>query len=255
MIHSSAQTVRQVLRQRPLAAEILEKEFGHLLWERMDSSLANLCAATGVDSFSLQESLIALPPLPEDTDWDKIPVYGLIDHLTLAHASFRDAEMPAILAMLIEERLPAYPDGYVIKLLQQEFRHFQVEFLKHMAEEEDFLFPKIMRNEACFRFRNLGPEVYRGSVNLYLKLETHKPEEEFKRMIISIREKLRNQHLNRPAAEMAERTQSALDAFAKRLMSHADLETGILFPRAGRLEQVLYESSVPGLSRYPGDQR
>jgi len=163
--------------------------------------------------------------------------------------------MPAILALMQEEGLPAYPDGYVVKLLVQEFRHFQADFIKHMAEEEEFLFPKIMRNEACFRYRELGPEVFRGSVNLYLKLETHQPEEEFKRMILSIREKLRNQLMQRPTAEVAERAQAAMDAFAGRLLVHADLETNVLFPRAGRLEQELYENSVPGVFRYPGDQK
>lgn len=253
MNNSSAQTVRQILKQRPLSVEILEKEFGQLAWERMESPLHDLCSDRGVDSGSLLEALMGLPPLPEDTEWGKHPVYWLIDHLTREHAAFRDSDMPAIQDMLIEERLPAYPDGYVVKLLQQEFRHFQDDFLKHMAEEEEFLFPKIMRNEACFRFRELGPEAYRGSVNLYLKLETHKPEDEFKRMIVSIREKLRNQHMHRPAAEIARRTQAALDSFSERLAVHADLETRELFPRAGRLEQELYESSIPGVSRYPGD--
>ena len=96
---------------------------------------------------------------------------------------------------------------------------------------------------------------YRGSVNLYLKLETHKPEEEFKRMIVSIREKLRNQHMHRPTLELAQRAQAAMDAFAERLLAHAGLETEVLFPRAGRLEQELYEGSAPGLSRYPADQK
>ena len=255
MILSSSQTLKQILRQRPLAAEALEREFGSIFWDKLEMPLSNLCASMGVDSHFLLEKLVALPVPPADTPWDKKPIYWLVDHLTLDHVAFRDADMPSILALMEEERMPAYPDGYVVKLLLQEFRHFQADFAKHMAEEEEFLFPKIMRNEACFRYPELGPQVFRGSVNLYLKLETHKPEEEFKRMIVSIREKLRNQHIHRPTIELAQRAQTAMDGFALRLLAHADLETNVLFPRAGRLEQVLYENSAPGISRYPADQK
>ena len=255
MILSSSQTLKQILRQRPLAAQILEAELGFLFWDRMETPLSNLCATLGLDSHFLLEKIVTLPVPTPDTDWDRQPIYWLIDHLTLNHLAFREKDMPAILALMEEERLPAYPDGYVVKLLIQEFLHFQADFQKHMAEEEEFLFPKIMRNEACFRHPEIGPEVFKGSINLYLKLETHKPEEEFKRMIISIREKLRNQHLLSPTAELAQRAQAALDGFAERLLRHAALETDVLFPRAGRLEQELYENALPGVSRFPGDQK
>lgn len=255
MILSSSQSVKQIMRQRPLAAQVFEGEFGFRFWDRTETHLSGLCNSLGVDTHSVLEKILALPiPAPE-TEWDKKPVYWLVDHLTLNHAAFRERDMPAILALMEEERLPAYPDGYVVKLLIQEFRHFQADFLKHMEEEEVFLFPKIMRNEACFRFPELGPEVHKGSVNLYLKLETHKPEEEFKRMIVSIQDKLRFQHLHRPAAELALRAQAALDGFAERLLQHAALETDVLFPRSGRVEQELYENSAPGLSRFPRDQK
>jgi len=250
MILSSSQTIKQVLRQRPLAAETLEQEFGSLFWDKMESPLFNLCSSAGLDSYSLLEKIVALPVPPKDTQWEKKPIYWLVDRLTLDHVAFRETDMPSIFALLEEERLPAYPDGYVVKLLLQEFRHFQAEFTRHMAEEEEFLFPKIMRNEACFRYPELGPQVFRGSVNLYLKLETHKPEEEFKNMIVSIREKLRTQHMQRPALELAQRAQAAMDGFAERLLAHAALESDVLFPRAGRLEQELYETSAPGISRY-----
>lgn len=254
MLYSSSQTIRQILRLRPMALETFEVEFGALYWDRMETPLGSLCREAGVDITAIMTRISELPIPADDTDWAAKPIHWLVDHLTLDHARFRDQEMPAIEAMMNEEKLPAYPDGYVIKLLLQEFRHFHADFLKHMAEEEEFLFPKILRNDACFRYRGLGPEIHRGSVNLYLKLETHKPEEEFKRMIVSIHEKLRNQHLNRPATDITRQVEAAMEAFSVRLLAHADLETTVLFPRAGRLEQELFESAAPGLSRYPDDQ-
>ena len=254
MILSRSQTVKQILRQRPMAVEALEQALGARIWERMETPLATLCADAGADSHALVEKLASLPPAPAEADWERKPAYWLVDRLIQDHVAFREIEMPGIMALLEEERMPAYPDGYVLKLLLQEFRHFQDDFSLHMAEEEEFLFPKILRNEACFRFPELGPEAFRGSVNLYFRSETHKPEEGFKRMIVSIREKLRNQHLARPTAELAQRAQAAMDRFSERLLAHADLETHRLFPRAGRLEQELYENTAPGLSRFPGDQ-
>lgn len=254
MIYSSSQTIRQILRQRPMAVEVFESEFGALFWARMDAALAEVCGETDADVSAVMARISELAIPPVDTDWAAKPIHWLVDHLTVEHAEFRERDLPAIESLLNEEKLPAYPDGYIVKLLLQEFRHFQADFLRHMAEEEEFLFPKILRNEACFRHPELGPEIHRGSVNLYLKFETHKPEDEFKRMIVSIREKLRLQHLDRPASGIASRAEAGLEAFSARLMAHADLETEILFPRAGRLEQELYEGTAPGLSRYPGDQ-
>jgi iron-sulfur cluster repair protein YtfE (RIC family) len=253
MTITSTSTLRRVLRLRPLAVAVLERESAYKCWAHMDDTLESLCASLSLDSESMVNRLSNLPPVSADTEWNTKPLYYLIDHLTRNHCDFREKDMPSILAMLERERLPAYPDGYVIKLLVQEFRYFQQEFLKHMDEEEAFLFPKILRNEACFRHRELGPEAYKGSVNLYLKLETHKPEMEFKRMITSIGEKLRNQLMNKPTADLTHEMQNALESFAVRLNDHADLETDVLFPRAGRLEQELYESSLPGYSRFAGN--
>ena len=56
-----------------------------------------------------------------------------------------------------------------------------------MDEEEEFLFPKFMRNEACFRFRELSPEAYKESVNIYLATQIPLAEKEFRRNLAEIR--------------------------------------------------------------------
>ncbi len=254
MIYSSNNSIRQILRARPMAVQILEEEFGQLIWDHQESTLVSLCTSRVIDVSDCLARIAKIPQSPPDTDWDNKPIYWLIDHLVRNHEAFREKEMPEIQSLLVEERLPAYPDGYIVKLLLQEYQHFQADFLKHMAEEEDFLFPKILRNEACLRYNALGPETHRGSVTVYLKSEAHQPEAEFKRMIISIREKLRNQHLDRPAAEIARKAETALDGFADRLLIHAELETNVLFPRVELLERKLYENHAPGRPRHTADK-
>lgn len=253
MIITPDTTLRGILRLRPRSVAIFERESAFRFWNHLDESLGAFCRLLALDQDSLAHRLESLPAVPPDTDWAAKPVYHLIDYLTRNHEDFRDMDMKGIEALLSRERLPGYPDGYVEKLMLQEFRHFEQGFLKHMEEEEVFLFPKIIRNEACFRHPALDPEAYKGSVNLYLKLESHKPEDVFKRMLASIREKLRNQLMHQPAVDLVRETLVALESFEGRLLAHADLEADVLFPRAGRLEQELYEGSVPGLSRYPGD--
>ena len=247
-------TLRQIIRNRPLSIAILEMESAYQCWERLDETLSEFCRQSNLDFDALAKLLDSLPVVASDTGWNVKPMYHLVDHLTQNHRDFRVRDMPSIVAMLREQSLPQGSDGYAADLLGKEFATFQKEFIKHMEEEETFLFPKIIRNEACFRHPELSPEVYKGSVNLFLKMETYKPELEFKRKIASIREKVRKQMLQVPAAEFSPKTQASLGSFEARLIAHADLETNTLFPRAGRLEQELYESSVPGFSRYPGDQ-
>ena len=246
-------TLREILRVRPLAIRVLEEDSGHKCWLHLDLPLAAFCDKLGLDSGSLLIRLANLPAVLPDTAWVSKPLYHLIDHLTSGHREFRERDLPSIAALFDTNPLPAYPQGYVVKLLMQEFDYFREEFLRHMDEEETFLFPKIMRNEACFRHPEMGPEIHKGSVNLYLTLENHKPENEFKRMITSVREKLRNQMPDESVAALAAKLQSALESFESRLIEHADLETSVLFPLAGRLEQELYESAAPGISRYPGE--
>lgn len=246
-------TLREILRVRPLAIRVLEGDSGHKCWEHLDLSLTAFCEKLGLDSGSLLARVTHLPAVSPDMDWVSKPLYLLIDHLTRGHREFREQDLPSLAGILETNHLPAFPQTYMVKLLVQEFNYFRDEFIKHMEEEETFLFPKAMRNEACFRYPEMGPEIHKGSINLYLKLENHKPENEFKRMITSIREKLRNQILDESVADLAAKLLAALESLEAKLVEHADLETNVLFPLAGRLEQELYESAAPGISRYPGN--
>jgi hemerythrin-like domain-containing protein len=72
-------------------------------------------------------------------------------------------------------------------------------------------------------------------------------------MFTSIREKLMNQALQDSTKVMTKQVIDGLESFERRLFHHADLESSVLFPMAGRLEQELYESIAPGLSQFPNN--
>ena len=239
MFLSGSQTVKQILRQRPIAVEALEQALGARIWERMETPIATLCAAAGADSYALVEKLASLPPAPAEADWERKPAYWLVDRLIQDHVAFREIEMPAIMALLEEERMPAYPDGYVLKLLLQEFRHFQDDFSLHMAEEEEFLFPKILRTEASLRYPDLYSEVFKGSVRMYMPVQAHGPDEAFHDLIGGLNVRLRALTADLSGSTALKRTLSALEAFEQRLRAHIYIEGRVLLPRAVAMETSL----------------
>lgn len=244
-------TLGRIIRLRPLAVADLEKVGRYRLWDNLNLTLGEFCLLAETDEQALLASLRQLTPARIGIDWRTKPIYHLIDHLTAEHDAFCHKHMPNLHRLLDVEQAPALPDRFALRPLQMAFGQFDRDFRAHMNEEEDFLFPKIMRNEACFRYRELSPEVYKGSVNLYLSTHTHPAEEEFRRTFTELRDAARGLKVQESMHAHLVEAVEALEAFGARLIAHACLEEEELFPRAGRLEQELYESAAPGVSRYP----
>lgn len=247
----SATPIGKIIRMRPMAVKTLEAFAGHRIWENFNVPLGDFCEEEGLAVEGVLESLHRAPPAEASSDGRTIPAYHLIDRLTEDHRVFRDRDLPRLAALLDAEKVAIHPEADSLKPLQATFVDFDRRFRKHMEEEEEFLFPKIMRNEACFRYRELSPEVYKGSVNLYLSTQTHLAEEEFRRAFDDIRRQARELPVGHGFRAHLAETVAALEDFGSRLESHADLEEKELLPRAGRLEQELYAAEAPGVSVYP----
>jgi iron-sulfur cluster repair protein YtfE (RIC family) len=249
----NATTLRHIIRYRPMAVEVLERAAQHEMWNHLDHGFHDFCATLALDQARLHGELVSVEPAHSETDWDANPIYHLIDFLIQHHARFVEMDMPAILHLLKVNGIPNFPDKYVFNLVEQEFLAYREEFLEHIEEEEIFLFPKMMRNEACFRFKGLQPEVYKGSVNLYLASRRRKPEVDFNRALVDMKDKLRNLRVGEATANRLEKIKVTLENFDSKLASHTGMENQFLFPRAGRQEQELYEGIMPGFSRFPGE--
>lgn len=241
----------KIIRMRPMAVEILERFGRYRLWDNLDMPLEGYCRLAEADEVQVQAALQGLSPADPATDWKAKPIYHLVDRLTEEHESFRHRHLPRLHSLLDMEQAPPFPGRAALRPLQSAFGGFDREFRRHMDEEEDFLFPKIMRNEACFRYRELSPEAYRGSVNLYLAAPNHPVEEDFRRTFACIRDAARGTAAGASLRAHLDRALESLEDFGHRLDAHAKLEEESLFPRAGRLEQELYESVAPGVSTYP----
>jgi iron-sulfur cluster repair protein YtfE (RIC family) len=247
----SATPVGRILRMRPLAVEALERIGRYRLWENLESSLDEYCRLVETDEAKVLAALRTLVPADPSTDWQARPIYHLVDRLTEEHTAFREEHLPHLHRLLDPEQAPPFPDREALRPLQSAFTEFDREFRRHMEEEEGFLFPKIMRNEACFRYREMSPEIYRGSVNLYLTAQNHPLDEDFRRTLASLRGAARAMPASDSLRTHLDRALEGLQAFGRRLEAHAKLEDESLFPRAGRLEQELYENAAPGVSVFP----
>lgn len=110
----------------------LEEDSGHECWLYLDLPLAAFCDKLGLGCGSLLVRLTNLPNVLPDTAWASKPLYHLIDHLTGGHREFRERDLPSIAALFDSNDLPAYPQGYLVKLLMHGFNYFREEFIRHM---------------------------------------------------------------------------------------------------------------------------
>jgi iron-sulfur cluster repair protein YtfE (RIC family) len=182
--------IREILALRPRAVEVFESAMGMDFWHVLDLPLVEAARDLAVDPESLLRRLSALPGTAPGVDFERSPLYVLID------------------------------------------------FLLHMHEEEDFLFPKALRTEASVAHPDLSSEAFRGSVGAYSNVMLHTPEHQLKELAGSLVRKA-GAAKSDPSSAL-DRFRKLLEDFADRLVRHADLETGNLMPRALAMEKILH---------------
>ncbi len=245
MLFSGSTSLAKVLQIRPAVLELLEatrKPF----WDQLHLSVEAFCQEAGVGpvEFLKHASTLAVPSAA--ADFAQEPLYRVLDYLTADHREFLEKDLPEIKHLLDVHSIPNYPDGYVLKLVQQAFQPFAEKFRDHMLEEEQHVFPHILRLESSERLKGTDPMLHRGSVRAFAAMQNHTSEAELKHMITDITEKVRNHRLKEPTAAVTEEVHTRLSAFEQRLMAHAALESDILFPRAAALEQRLFDLRFEG---------
>jgi regulator of cell morphogenesis and NO signaling len=237
-------TLREAIRSRPAGVGILEARTGAAFWNRLDATVAEFCAEAELDLEELQHAIASLPANLERQDWLNLPLYLLVEHLTAGHRLFRSRDLPEIHRLL--ERLRAeFPAGHEsLEILLREFKSFRREFAWHMEEEEEFLYPKILRLEASLRYPDLYPEVYKGSVAMFPKQQLHGPEHLIHDIVTGLSERLNGLIADAADAVAAFDALEALRGYEARLKAHIFLETEILFPRAMVLEATLLQRTA-----------
>lgn len=232
-------TVRESLRNRPLGIGILEEMAGSAVWRRLDAPIPEFCREAGIDADALRRRLASLPENSERQAWSELPLYFLIDHLTAEHRDFRERLLPGVHDHLerLRTELPAGQAGF--DRILGEFADFRREFAWHMEEEEEFVFPKILRTEASLRFPDLYSEVFKGSVRMFMPVQAHGPDEVFHEIIGELNVRLRALVTDLSQLPAVKRVLTALESFEQRLRAHSYIEGRVLMPRAVAMETSL----------------
>lgn len=237
-------TLRQWLRKRPLTIAHFEDLAGHSFWGHLDDTLEGFCRAINLDSGNVRARLAAAKPAPAQEAWLSAPLYRLVDHLTANHADFRGHDLPRIERVLGVLRWELGLDSAPAEAALAEYQWFRQEFEMHMEEEEGFLFPKILRTEACLRHPGLNPEMFQGTVATVPQPPIHLPEEAFLEMLADLTLKVRILPYAHSHGRRLEEILSEILSLGTRLKAHTRLEAEILFRRAAAMEAELVKRSA-----------
>lgn len=231
-------TLQEILRIRPRAVDALEEAGGYECWQELDITLREFAAEHRKDSPALLQRIANLPVDPHGTPWAERPLARLLDRLTVDHQRFREIDLPDLEALLFRSEAAEFPPGYPLADLRNAFHAFKIDFLLHMEEEESFLYPHILRAEACLRHPELSSEIFRGSASIYGETMLRTPEAEIKNLAKRLQAAA---GLAAAGAEpgKAEAVATRVRELARTLVGHADLESCVLMPAALLIEKGL----------------
>ena len=200
--------------------------------------LTEACAAAGLDADLVVDMLTELSRTPEETsrvDLASLSLAELITHIVNTHHVFTKNEtnrVEALTEKVINAHRPNHPElihlGELIHWLCADLR-------RHMAKEEEVLFPYIVAMETAASQGRPNPFAPFGNVSNPVRMMTREHD-----MAGEILRELRlvtsDYVVPVDACISYETLYKALAGFEKDLHQHIHLENNILFPRAVALE-------------------
>lgn len=236
--------ISTVLRIRPLAISIFEK-FGFDPWDPKVISLDQLCAANDIplDKFFAEIETLPIPGC--ETEWKTKPVYHLLDFLTRQHRKLIQGLLPIIKQNLAQENIGNGESLRRLRYLVEEWPAFSAALAEHIHEEESIFFPKILQYEYCLRHNTNNPDLFSGSLNVYIALQMLGNE---KRQMAAIKRFRSEVNFSSASPEgpgsLEVRLKPLLEDLEFNLLTHAGLELNVLFPMAIGLEKSLTNTRI-----------
>lgn len=233
-------TVREVAIELPQSTRLFEKlKIDYCCGG--NRPLAEACASAGVDVDTVMEMLT------EATESNQSAVHlndaslpDLITHILDTHHEFTKTEMDRLDA-LVEKVLSAHGANHpeLVKLSELWLR-LCADLKPHMFKEERVLFPYIVAMEKAAEQKQVAPFAPFGTVDnpIRMMMKEHDTAGEILRDLRS----LTSDYQAPPDACISYQTlYRALEGLEKDLHQHIHLENNILFPKASRLEQKLFD--------------
>jgi hypothetical protein len=130
--------------------------------------------------------------------------------------------------------------------LQADFKDWIGDFQAHIDQEEGYLFPKILRYEACLRDRNVHPEFHLGSIQSYMATQDARESRRFYGHAAKLAQRMRLHEQEHPESFAARDLADLFESLRDKLNSHYELEATALYTAARDMERSLYNKTIDG---------
>lgn len=235
--------VRSVIKIRPMAVGLLDKRKIRF-WDSMDKPLGDILLRENLEDFLEEVSFARIPA--EDADWTSLPLYFLVDYLTQGHRNFLLQDVADIAHLLDIHCLADSAETHELKQLYLAFQEFVKDFQAHLDEEESYLYPRILRYEACLKDNRVHPEFHRGSLQSHVSTRSSQESIRLLSICAGLAERAGRHAEQEPAFFAGLELQSLLEGFRDRLAAHVELKAKILYTAAREMEKNLYNLSIGG---------
>jgi iron-sulfur cluster repair protein YtfE (RIC family) len=229
--------VGDAIKFRPASLDAFAR-YGCDPWAEGDVTLERLSARCGKPTQDLVHELLTLPVPDRKSPWQELPAYLLIDYLTCQHREILHSDLPALRGIL-DMPFGEASGGGLFAILLDTFHRFTGLLRAHIQEEEDYLFPAILKNEYALRHGGYEERIKPVAEHVLASPALIRGEETLDAALDEwtwAAGKADGLHDRPKTAELAARAMQELE---RKLRAHGNLEKNALYPIAARIESEL----------------
>ncbi|MBP9185835.1 MAG: hemerythrin domain-containing protein [Bacteroidia bacterium] len=231
-------------------SELLEHNHGYasvMHWHGIDAfsylqfTLDEVCKIKNIDGKNMELALLKVEFKSNNPDIEKLKLYApsrLCNYLLNNHHHYAQLMLPVIEHHIQQAQIKLSDSYPQLHLLANIFDTFKTDFLKHIAYENDKVFPYIKKLERyTIAFNNsMLVQVKDFSIKDFIMKHHHDDDE-----MRNIRVLLKNYATDKRDALAYKVLMDELKSFEIDLKGHSQIEEEILVPMAYRMEQKLYK--------------
>lgn len=237
---TATQTVGTIALEQPLSIPVFER-YGIEYCCGGKMPLAKACELKDVAVEKVIAALEAASrkPIFKARDWAKESLADLTDHIVARHHSYCKSELVLLSGLAIKVTKRHGGRDPELSIIQAKFAQLAEKLTEHLANEEVFVFPMIVKLERDKTTNCAAPCGSRTTIMnepLALLMQDH---DDAGVLMAEIRSLSRNFTPPGYACATLRAFYEGLKEFEQDLHQHVHLENNILFPRAMKLEATL----------------
>lgn len=185
----------------------------------------------------LKEVRVSDQKISGNTDWNRVSLSVLVDHIVDTHHAFLKEQLPRLdqLAARVE-KAHAAEHGNMLSHLRRVYGSLRNELEPHLLKEEEILFPAIKGIDAFMTGSGTRPVVHCGSVANPIRQMEHE-HDTAGNALVELRQLTDNYQLPPDACQSFAALYDGLQALEADLHEHIHLENNILFPKSIEQEE------------------